>query len=310
MTAPSSPGRDQQSQGFLLGVAAYAMWGLFPLYWPLLEPSSPVEVLAHRVVWSLVVMGALVVLTRRTAQLRSIVRDRRRRRLLAAAAVVVTVNWGGFIYGVAHGLVVETSLGYFINPLVTVLMGVVLLKETLRPWQWAAIGIAVVAVVGLAVEYGRPPWISLLLAFSFGTYGLLKKRAGADAIESLTFETMVIAPVALAYLVWLGLAGRGHFLGHGPGHVVLLATTGLVTAIPLLCFGAAAIRVPMTTLGLLQYIAPILQFVIGVAVVHEEMTSMRWVGFVLVWVALVVFTADALRHRRRPLRESAEAAAV
>jgi chloramphenicol-sensitive protein RarD len=194
--------------------------------------------------------------------------------------------------------------------LVTVLMGVVILKETLRTWQWVAIGIAFVAVVGLAVEYGRPPWVSLVLAFSFGTYGLAKKQANTGAIESLTFETMVLTPLALGYLLWLGQSGGGHFLGHGAGHSLLLASTGLVTAVPLICFGGAAIRVPMTTLGLLQYLAPILQFVIGVTIAHEQMTPMRWVGYALVWVALVIFTVDTMRHRRRQLRLAAEACAI
>jgi len=169
--------------------------------------------------------------------------------------------------------VVETSLGYFINPLVTVLMGVVLLRERLRPWQWAALGIATVAVVGLTIDYGNPPWVALVLAFSFGTYGLAKKQAGVEAVESLTFETLVLVPLALGYLLWLG--GRGTFTGHGLGHTLLLASTGIITAVPLLCFGAAAIRVPMTTLGLLQYLAPVLQFLLGVTIAHEHMSGMR-----------------------------------
>ena len=163
----------------------------------------------------------------------------------------------------------------------------------------------------LTVEYGRPPWIALLLAFSFGTYGLAKKQANVEAVESLTFETIVLAPFAFGFLVWLGATGRAHFLGEGVGHVLLLASTGVVTAVPLLCFGAAAIRVPMTTLGLLQYLAPVLQFALGVTVLHEAMTPMRWAGFALVWVALVIFTFDAVRHhRRRQLRLTAEACAI
>jgi chloramphenicol-sensitive protein RarD len=302
--------QSEEARGFTLGVAAYALWGLFPLYWPLLKPAGAIEILAHRVSWSLVTMVVLVVALRRTSQLRAIFRNPRTFRLLVLASVVVAVNWGTYIWGVNHGLVVETSLGYFINPLVTVMMGVVILKERLRGWQWLAIGIAFVAVVGLTIDYGQPPWVALVLAFSFGTYGLAKKQANTGAIESLTFETMVLTPLALGYLVWLGLAGKSHFLGHGTGHALLLAGTGVVTAIPLICFGGAAIRVPMTTLGLLQYLAPVIQFVIGVTVVHESMTTMRWLGFGLVWVALVVFTVDALRHRQIALRLSAEASAV
>ena len=239
-----------------MGVAAYAMWGLFPLYWRLLEPAGAVEILAHRVVWSLVTMVVLTAALRRTPYLRAIVRDRRVVLLLVVAAIVIGFNWGGFIYGVNAGRVVEVSLGYFINPLVTVLLGVLVLGERLRPLQWYAIGIAAVAVVILTVDYGHPPWIALLLAGSFGTYGLAKKKANVGAVESLTFETVMLAPIALGYIWWLTATGDSNFASHGAGHAVLLASTGLVTAVPLICFGAAAIRIPMTTLGLLQYLAP------------------------------------------------------
>ena len=303
--------RTAAQQGFLLGAAAYAMWGLFPLYWTLLEPAGALEILAHRVCWSLVTMVALTLLLRRTPQLRALLGDRRVVLLLTAAAVVIAFNWGGFIYGVNAGRVVEVSLGYFINPLVTVLMAVVVLRERLRPWQWVALAIAFVAVLGLTVDYGHPPWVAITLAFSFGTYGLAKKQAGVEAVESLTFETLVLVPVALGYLVWLGGSGSGHFVGHGFGHTLLLLTTGIVTAVPLLCFGAAAIRIPMTTLGLLQYITPIVQFTLGVTVLGEHMSTIRWLGFALVWCALVIFTAEATRHhRRQQLRLAAEASAL
>ena len=295
-------------RGFLFGVAAYLLWGMFPLYFPLLEPAGAAEILAHRVAWSLATMLVVIVLSRRLPQFRALLRRHRARNLLTVAAVVIAVNWGAYIWGVNNHRVVETSLGYFINPLVTVLMGVLILRERLRSWQWAALGIAFVAVVGLTIEYGHPPWIALTLAFSFGTYGLAKKQAGVEAVESLTFETLVLVPVALGYLIWLG--GSGNFIGHGVGHSLLLASTGIVTAIPLLCFGAAAIRVPMTTLGLLQYLAPILQFLLGATVLDEHMTPMRWVGFALVWVALVVFTIEAGQYRRRQARLVTEAAAL
>jgi chloramphenicol-sensitive protein RarD len=193
---------------------------------------------------------------------------------------------------------VETSLGYFINPLVTVLMGVLILGERLRRWQWFAVGIASVAVLGIAIEYGRPPWVALILAFSFGTYGLAKKQAGVEAVESLTFETLLLAPLAIGFLIWTGFQGESHFLTDGAGHAVLLALTGVVTAIPLMLFGAAAIRVPLTTIGLLQYLAPVIQFLLGVTFLDEHMSTMRWLGFGLVWVALVVFTVESLKHRR------------
>jgi chloramphenicol-sensitive protein RarD len=297
-------------RGFLYGVAAYLLWGLFPLYWPLLEPAGAVEILAHRVAWSVLTMLVVVAASRRLPELRALFLRHRARNLLTVAAVLIAVNWGTYIYGVNNHRVVETSLGYFINPLVTVLMGVLVLQERLRRWQWIAVGIATVAVVGLAVEYGHPPWIALVLAFSFGTYGLAKKQADVDAVESLTFETLVLAPVALGYLFWLGASGDSHITGHGTGHVLLLASSGIVTAIPLLCFGAAAIRVPMTTLGLLQYMTPSLQFVLGVTLLGEHMSTMRWVGFALVWVALAIFTVDATRAHGRQLRMAAEASAV
>jgi chloramphenicol-sensitive protein RarD len=301
---------SEHRRGFLMGVAAYAMWGLFPLYWRLLEPAGAIEILAHRVVWSLVTMVVLVVALRRTPYLRAIVRDRRVVVLLSIAAVVIGFNWGGFIYGVNAGRVVEVSLGYFINPLVTVLLGVLVLGERLRPLQWFAIGVAAVAVVILTVDYGHPPWIALLLAGSFGTYGLAKKKAGVGAVESLTFETVLLTPLALGYIWWLSATGDSNFAGHGLGHAVLLVSTGLVTAIPLICFGAAAIRIPMTTLGLLQYLAPTIQFALGLVVFDEQMTPVKWIGFALVWSALAIFTAEAIRHRHRQLQLVVEASAV
>ena len=294
-------------RGFLLGVAAYALWGLFPLYWPLLEPAGAFEILAHRVLWSCLTMLALIVLVRRTPQLRAIVRDRRVRTLLTVGAVLISVNWVTYIWGVNNGRVVETSLGYFINPLVTVLMGVLVLDERLRRVQWLAIGIAVAAVVVLTVDYGRPPYVALVLALSFGTYGLCKKTADVGSTESLTFETAVLGPVALGYVLWLGATGASSFGNHGTGHLLLFVSTGIVTAVPLLCFGAAATRVSMVTLGLLQYLTPILQFGLGVLWYHEAMPTGRWIGFVLVWIALAIFTVEAVGHRRRQLRLTVEA---
>ena len=294
----------------MLGAAAYLMWGLFPLYFPLLEPAGATEILAHRVFWSLVTMVLLVVVVRRWAQLRRLLADGRRVRILTLAAVLIAFNWGTYIWGVNNGHVIETSLGYFINPLVTVLMGVVLLGERLRPLQWAALCLAGLAVVGLTIEYGRPPWVALILAFSFGSYGLSKKKADTGAVESLTFETLVIAPVAFAYLVFLTVSGASTFTSEGPLHVVLLLGMGILTAVPLLCFGGAATRVSLTTLGLLQYVTPSMQFALGVLVFGEPMPAMRWVGFGLVWVALVVFTVESLNHRRRSLRLAAEAGAL
>ncbi len=283
-------------QGTLYGAGAYLLWGLFPLYWPLLEPSSPLEVLAHRVLWSLVVVAVLLGFTRRLAQVRAAVRDRRRFAQVALAAVVLSVNWGTYIYGVSNDRVVETSLGYFINPIVTVLLGVVVLGERLRPAQWTALGAAGVAVVVLTVENGSPPWIALILAFSFGTYGLLKKTAGVGAVEGLAIETGVLLPVAAVYVAVLG---GGTFGTQGTGHAVLLALSGVVTAVPLLMFGAAASRIPLSTLGVLQYLAPTMQFLLGVTLFHESLPLVKLLGFVLVWFGVALFAVDLVRHARQ-----------
>ena len=296
---------SEARRGTAYGAGAYLIWGLFPLYWPLLEPAGPVEVLAHRVLWSLLVVAVLLAVLRRWREVVDAVRDRARLWRLTAAAVVIGVNWGTYIHGVNSGQVVETSLGYFVNPLVTVLLGVLVLGERLRPAQWAALGVAGLAVAVLTVENGRPPWIALALACSFGAYGLLKKTAGVGAVEGLAVETAVLAPLAAGYLLLLGPAGT--VPGEGGGHALLLASAGVVTAVPLLLFGAAATRVPLTTLGLLQYLAPSLQFVVGVVVRHEPMGGLRLAGFVLVWAALAGFTLDLLHARRRSLRLAVEA---
>ena len=289
-------------RGTLYGASAYLLWGLFPLYWPLLEPAGSLEVLSHRIVWSLVVVVVLLAITRRLAQVRAAVRDRRRLLMLTGASVVIAINWGTYIYGVTNDHVVEASLGYFINPIVTVLMGVVFLGERLRPTQWTALGIAGLAVAVLTVENGRPPWIALVLAFSFGTYGLLKKTVGVGAVEGLAIETAVLVPVALTYLLVLAAGGTGTFASEGAGHALLLVGAGIVTAVPLLLFGAAASRVPLTTLGLLQYLAPSIQFVLGITLFGEPLPPLRLIGFLLVWLGLALFTADLVRNHRRTLR--------
>jgi chloramphenicol-sensitive protein RarD len=301
---------SDQRRGFLMGVAAYGMWGGFPLYFPLLKPAGAIEILAHRVLWSALTMALLLVLLRRVGHLRAVLRDRRRRWLLAAAAFTVTFNWAAYIWGVNNGRVVEASLGYFINPLVTVLMGVLIMGERLRVAQWAAMAIATLAVLVLTLDYGRLPWVALVLALSFGTYGLAKKSADVEAVESLTFETSLIAPFAALYVGWLVATGQSSYGAHGAGHALLLSSAGIVTAVPLICFGAAAIRVSMVTLGLLQYLAPVLQFALGVLYFREDMPAGRWIGFALVWVALVIFTVEAIHHRRRQLELYVEASAA
>jgi chloramphenicol-sensitive protein RarD len=297
---------SEARRGLLSGFAAYALWGVFPLYFPLLDPASSTEVLAHRILWSLLVVLALLALRRGWGRLRTLLGDRRRMGLLAVAAAVISVNWGVFIWASTHDHVVDTSLGYFINPLVLIGLGVVLLGERLRPAQWVGLAIAAAAVVELSIDHGRPPWVALALACSFGTYGLMRNRAAVGAVEGLAVETLLLMPIALTYAVWLQASGDGT-LTTGTGHALLLAGTGLVTALPLLFFGAAATRVPLSTLGLLQYVAPAMQFVLGVLVFDEQMSTGRWVGFALVWTALVIITTESLVHGRRVARAARQA---
>jgi chloramphenicol-sensitive protein RarD len=290
----------------VLGVAAYLAWGLFPLYFPLLEPAGAIEILAHRVLWSLALVG--LVLLVRNRSLRTLPREQRPLRLLLAAAVLIAINWGVYIWGVNSHHVVETSLGYFVNPLVSVALGVVALGERLRPGQWAGVGLAAVGVVVLTIDSGRVPWIALVLAASFGTYGLVKKVVGVPAVEGLVVETAVLTPVALGYVVIGGLFGATTFTTHGAGHAMLLTTAGVITALPLLAFAGAAARVPLSRLGLMQYLTPTMQFLIGVGVRHEPLPPGRLAGFIVVWVALGLFTVDTATHRRRELAMAATAA--
>jgi chloramphenicol-sensitive protein RarD len=286
-------------KGLGYGFGAYLLWGLFPLYWPLLKPAGALEILAQRMVWSLLLIMLVLVVTRGLGPVRRLVADRARAARLALAAVLVSVNWGIYIWAVNSGQVVESSLGYFINPLFTILLGVLVLKERLNRTQWIAVGIATLAIVVLTVDYGRLPWIALTLATSFGCYGFLKKQVSAGAVESLAVETAVLVGPALLTLIVLAQQSRLTFGHAGLGNALLLACTGVVTAVPLLLFGAAARRLPLTSMGLLQYLAPMLQFAVGVGLRHEPMPLARLLGFVLVWVALVVLTADALIRRRR-----------
>lgn len=276
------------------------MWGVLPLYFPLLEPASALEIIAHRVVWSLVFCALLLSSTRQLGAYTQILRSRRLVGTLAVAAVLVAVNWIIYVYGVTTDQVVDAALGYFINPLVTVLLAVVVLKERLRPTQWVALSFGVLAVVVITVGLGRVPWISLGLAASFGIYGLIKNRVGREvaALPGLAVETTVLFPVALAYIVWLTVQGTSSFGAEGTGHALLLVSSGVVTALPLLSFGAAARVLPLRVIGMLQYIAPLMQFLIGVLVFREAMPTVRWVGFSLVWLALAILTVDALRSVR------------
>lgn len=293
-------GEEEGRRGLVLGAAAYGMWGIFPIYFHLLSPAGSLEILGQRIVWSMVFCTLAWLVIRDVGWIRVLLRSPRRLALLTIAAYILAVNWGVYIYAVVADNVVEASLGYFINPLVLVVMGVVLLHERLRPLQWLAVGLGTVAVVIMAVDYGRPPWIALTLAFSFAIYGFIKKLVGGQigALESMTTETAVLAPLALALVVWLEVSGRGTFTQDAPLHGLMLIGTGVITPLPLICFAAAARRVPLTTMGLLQFVAPVLQLVCGVLIFGEHVPLVRWVGFGIVWLALVALTVDSVRHLR------------
>jgi chloramphenicol-sensitive protein RarD len=290
-------------RGVGAAVGAYAIWGLFPAFWPMLAPAVPVEVLAHRIAWTAVLMIVVISLVRGWPELRALAP--RGWAMVAAAGVLITINWGLYIYAVFDGQIVEAALGYFMSPLVSVLLGVLVLRERLNRVQWAAVALGIAAVVVIAIENGRPPWIALTLAASFGTYGLIKRTVPLSATGSVTAEGLVLGPIAVAVIVWFQVAGGGTMVGHGPVHLLLLIAAGPVTAIPLLLYGVAARRVPLSTIGVLMYLNPILQFVWGVFVVHEAMPATRWIGFALVWVALTVFTVDLIHTNRSGRRETA-----
>ncbi|MCZ7377328.1 EamA family transporter RarD [Micromonospora sp. WMMC250] len=285
--------------GYLYGLGAYLLWGFFPLYLKLLRPAGALEILAHRVVWSVVFVALLLGALRNVGFLRALLRRPWAMAGMVAAAALIAVNWGTYIYGVNSGRVVETALGYFINPLVVVLLGVTVLRERLRPAQWVALGIGASAVVVLTVDYGRLPWLALTLAFSFAGYGLVKKRLGLPPAEGLFVESAVLALPALGYLAWLTARADSTFGHVSAGHTALLVLAGAATAIPLLMFAGAANRLPLSSLGMVQYLAPILQLGCGVLIFHEPMPPARLAGFGLVWLALIVFTTDAVRTSRR-----------
>lgn len=291
--------KEDNRKGLIYGSGAYLLWGLFPLYWPLLEPATAIEILAQRMVWSLLFIAIVLAFTRNWSAVRAVVADRPALARLALAAGCISVNWGVYIWAVNSGHVIETSLGYFINPLLTILLGVLVLKESLSRPQWLAVGIGTVAIVVLTIDYGRLPWIALLLAGSFAAYGFLKKQVSVGAVESLAIETAVLALPALVTLLVLNSRSQLTFGHHSHSTTLLLAGSGFVTAIPLLLFGAGARRLRLTTIGLLQYLAPVLQFGVGVGIRHEAMPLPRLLGFALVWVALVVLATDGLRSHRR-----------
>ncbi|CAN2224208.1 RarD Predicted permeases [Candidatus Nanopelagicaceae bacterium] len=289
--------RSERSLGLIFGLSAYILWGLFPLYWPLLKPASAYEIVAHRAVWTLAF--CLIVLAFHK-KLRHTVAQLKKPKILfglLATSILITINWIVYIWATNAGHVVEASLGYYINPLVIIAFGVLLLKEKMRAGQWVAVGIATVGVAVLTIDYGRLPWIAIALALSWGSYGVIKKVLGLGALEGLTIETMLSFIPYATFLLILQNNGTGQF-GHHLGLSLLLLSAGAITAIPLLLFNGSTTRLPYTVIGLLQYITPTIQFSIGVWVRHEAMPTARWIGFVIIWCALVALTIDLVRSSR------------
>lgn len=306
MPPPTASSPALNRSGLVLGTGAYLLWGFLPLYFQLLAPARPVEIIAHRVVWSLVLCVTVLALTRSLGTLRTVVRSPRTVVTLAGAGVLLTINWLVYVHGVLSGHTVDAALGYYINPLVTVVIAVIVLGERLRRAQWAALVLGAASVLVISIGVGRLPWIALVLAATFGLYGLVKNRTGrtVGALTGLTVETTAVAPLALGYLVWLSAHGSSGLGTEGTGHTAALVGLGVVTAVPLLLFAGAARRLPLSVVGLLQYLAPTLQFLIAVLVFHEEMPAARWWGFALVWLALAVLTVDGLRAGRPPGRRA------
>ncbi|MBW2094043.1 MAG: EamA family transporter RarD [Deltaproteobacteria bacterium] len=292
-------------KGILLAIGAYGLWGVFPIYWKQLQQVPATEIIGHRIVWSLVFASGVVVCKKRLMVMLQTMRDPRMVLIYGVAAAVLAVNWTTYVWGINAGYVVEASLGYFINPLVSVLLGVLFFRERLRPLQWTAIALAALGVAYLTIRYGSLPWIALVLAFSFGTYGLIKKSAPLEALEGLSLELCLLFVPAMLYLMYLESKGAGTF-GHVGFSSILLALGGIVTATPLLMFAGAARRSPLSMVGILQYIAPTLQFSIGVWIYGEEFSRVRFTGFCFIWAALVIYTMEGLYAHRRKERALSE----
>jgi len=288
---------NKNRTGLLFGVGAYSLWGLFPLFWPLLEPSNALEIVSHRAVWTLVFCFIVLAITKSLQATMTTLKRPKVAAKLFLTSFLISVNWLIYIWATNNGHVVEASLGYYINPLISITFGVLLLKERMHTLQWVAVGIATLGVLVLTVDYGRLPWIALGLALSWGSYGVIKKQLGLGALEGLFTETLIASVPYLAYLLYMGHMGTGQF-GHGTGLTVLLISAGAITAIPLLLFNGSTTRLPLTMIGLLQYITPTLQFSIGVWVRHEAMPAARWLGFLLIWLALITLAIDLLKSSR------------
>ncbi len=288
---------NKEKLGLVYGLGAYVLWGLFPLYWPLLKPATPLEIVSHRAVWTMAFCFIILAITK---SLKSTLATFKRPKVAAklfTASILVSINWLIYIWATNNGHVVEASLGYYINPLIAIAFGIILLKERMRPLQWVSVSVATIGVLVLTIDYGRLPWVAFGVALSWGTYGLIKKQLGLGAVEGLAIETLIAFIPYCAYLVFLGSAGEGQF-GQGVSITILLISAGAVTAIPLLLFNASTTRLPLTTIGLLQYITPTLTFIIGVWVNHEVMSTARWVGFFIIWIALFALAYDLVRSGR------------
>ncbi|TWP37445.1 EamA family transporter RarD [Leekyejoonella antrihumi] len=305
LTRSGTSGQTEVSKGATYGFAAYVIWGAFPLYFHALEPSGAWEVLVHRILWTFVVCVIVLAYLRKMAFARDLLHNPRRLAAVTIASLMIATNWTIYVEAVVTGHVVEASLGYFLNPLVTVALGVVVLRERLRRLQWIAVGVGIVACIYLAIDYGHLPWISVCLALSFASYGFMKNRIGGSMtpLESLASETAVLTPVAVVVLVALTVTGHTTFTTDGTGHALLLMSSGVATAIPLLLFAAAARRVPLVTIGLLQFITPVLQLLCGVLLLDEHLNTARWIGFGIVWVALALLSLDSLRAGTRSRRQ-------
>ncbi len=283
--------------GLLFGVSAYSIWGALPLYWVLLEPAKALEIVSHRAVWTVVFCIIVLIATKALKDTLATLKRPRVAIKLFLSSLLISINWLVYIWATNNGHVVEASLGYYINPLIIIGFGVILVKEKLSPLQWVAVSIATLGVLVLTIDYGRLPWIALVLAISWGSYGLIKKQLGLGALEGLAIETFISAFFYLGYLIYIGNQGTGQF-GHSWGLTLLLISAGAITAIPLLLFNGATTRLPFTTIGLLQYITPTLQFSIGVWIRHEEMPTARWVGFMIIWVALTTLAIDLVKSNK------------
>ena len=294
------------NKGILYGIGAYVLWGFFPIYWKFLHPVPALQVIGHRIGWSFIMLAVYVLITKQWQDFRSVAFKAKTIGMYSIAAVLLSINWLIYVWGVNAGVIVETSLGYFINPLLSVLLGVIFLRERLRPMQWIPVGLAAVGVIYLTFVYGRLPWIALSLAFSFGFYGFVKKLSPLGSLYGLTLETGIVFPVALIYLVVVGVNGTGAFFHAGTLIDLFLIGAGIVTTIPLLMFASAAKQIPLTLVGLLQYIAPTLQFLIGVFVYKESFDFSHFIGFAIVWVALIFFAVESYLANRTPIQSIPE----